>query len=295
MELWPVLERALDEPSRRRLRRSASRCTVALGVMTGAVLALPLIVLAVYAVDTSSGAWLAALAALALAGVQYSSAKKAAGVYVATLDFLLHQHRLDLVRAFDLPFPNDSLEESERRRDIAAILRGDPRRQLRYEPPPVAGGADAGQIRAAMTEVLDAARAEDPRVDYKGYVTAWLQTPDGDRVAEPDPGQKLSLAVSFGGEVPGDGERGRRVEIRGGVQAQSVPFTLAFDSSTIRLPPFEHDVIVDRDARETFTFEADLPRQAGHHRVWIQILQHRRVIQVLPLELTLGEAPRGER
>lgn len=275
-ELWPVLERALDEQSTVQLRQHASRCASSVGSSLGFLLAYLLSgSLISLAYPVPGVVWVAPAASALLALTQLYAGRRDAARYADTVAVLLNVHRLDVLRELRLPAPIDSREEAERVKDAAALVRGDTDRLVVYDTG--RGGADGTHLPPP----------EAPKINYAGYVEAWVQTPDGSRTKTLRPGGEYRLALRFTEKKP-EGIDVRAVEVTGGRDASTVPFTIALDSSTIGFPPTDQDVSVPH-GDTTLTYPVDAPAAAGNHRVWIQVLQHNRVLQVLPLQVAVAE------
>jgi hypothetical protein len=119
--------------------------------------------------------------------------------------------------------------------------------------------------------------------NWSGEVGAHIETLDGRRVDQLGGDRDYQLVVAFGRTLGEDFEH-RSIDVRGGRDVNPVAFELLLDADRVRFPPTGQELLLPVDGDNTtkaYKFKA--PHQVGELRMWVQVLQLNRLLQVVTL------------
>jgi hypothetical protein len=119
--------------------------------------------------------------------------------------------------------------------------------------------------------------------NWKGFVSAVVVPPD-DLAAPLRPQAGAVLVVELSPE-PGEADFQKTVEIRDGVDADEVTFQVKAESDAAFVRTETQPVRVSRTAGDHARFDFVAPREPGPHRIYVQVIQLNRVIQILPVDV----------
>ncbi|MDX2044712.1 MAG: AAA-like domain-containing protein [Acidobacteriota bacterium] len=192
-----------------------------------------------------------------------------------------------------IPLPSQvsrgSLDESDVRIEPAEALIA----------PPVAPPASyaqpslENQQSKILNQLLEALAG--PRLDnYDGYLCAGLKEGENDQALKWDgrsvsvvSGKEYQLCVWLTPDKPTEAMFDR-VEISDGQYAGEVKFQIAIDSDSLRFFPRHQDCLAGlRQASPITTFSCLVGETKTKHQLWVQLFQKNRLIQVLPLQITV--------
>jgi hypothetical protein len=134
--------------------------------------------------------------------------------------------------------------------------------------------------------------------NYRGYVCVALRYSSGTAIRASDDGRYVlttpgtcSLTAWFA-PVEQDDVQSQRIEISGGTDASKITFSLSADTDVGKIDRRNASLtfgVAQPSEQATFTL-TDLP-QEGSGRVFVEILQKNRLIEVVSMEMTIGKPP----
>jgi hypothetical protein len=278
--VWPRLLGVLDADDLRQVASQGRQAVWTVGVFFGLVVAdvLALLMMA-FVANAPDIAWLVPGVALALAAGQFFEIRRAAHGYGRAVVTVLELHRFKLLRSLHLPLPRTNVEE----RQVFETLVADGKRTVEYDHLASEGQATTSEIRDAVASAFSSRQL----ANWSGWVVAWIESTEGERVGALAAARPYVLKVEFSTSKRDD-DPGGRIEITDGRDEPEVRFELAFDSSAIKFPPSQLTAFVPADRPSAPTeqrFEA--PEREGSYELWIQILQRNRLVQVLPMTVNV--------
>lgn len=134
-----------------------------------------------------------------------------------------------------------------------------------------------------------------PRLDnYDGYLCAELKDSQTSEAMEWDgrninaaSGKEYQLYVWLDRQKPA-GKLFDRVEINDGQKAADIKFQIAIDCDSLRFFPRQQDCLVNvGQYSSVLSFSCPVGEKKTNHQLWIQLFQKNRLIQVLPLQISV--------
>jgi hypothetical protein len=195
-------------------------------------------------------------------------------------------HRFELYRLLHMPMPATLTEELLQNAALMETLTGKTDLTVTYDHRDRTGSSAAeirGVVEKAVYDSLDASRTEPALANWSGQIGVRIVAQDGNIPSSLRPGQPYQLVVAFGRDLTDEFER-RNIDVRGGRHADPVAFELLLDSDKVLMPVDGQQVEVPVDGGLTtrrYSFSA--PSEPGEFRLWVQVLQLNRVLQVVTL------------
>jgi hypothetical protein len=142
------------------------------------------------------------------------------------------------------------------------------------------------QVPALVDESIRRSLRAPQLENWKGFVSAAVVAPD-DSTTAPEPRAEAVLVVELSPEER-DAKFQRPVEIRDGADADEVTFQVKAESDTAFVKTEIQAVRVSRTAGDHARFDVVIPSDGAPYRIYVQVIQLNRVIQILPVDAAVS-------
>jgi hypothetical protein len=150
-------------------------------------------------------------------------------------------------------------------------------------------------VKEAVEESVRTSLRGPELAKWRGFVAITVAPPGGGaRTSESEDalpslraGEAAELRVAFAPTETGSPFE-RLIDIREGIDARTVTFKVRASSDTIDLSEDRRvEVPVGGSLSSAFVFTA--PSRVGTHRLWVRVAQRNRIVQVVPVDVSVGD------